>query len=98
MSTPSSALSEHPLVPFVVPTTKEHLEAQSHEEWFCPYCLQEDTNIHSHSYVHSCFLFHAPCCKVLFFYVCVVLCRGVLQQSRYATLLSVTAMSHTNEE
>ena len=64
-SSPSSALSEHPLLPYLIPTTKEHLEPQSHEEWFCPYCLQEDTNSHSHSYVPSCLLSHVLCCVVL---------------------------------
>lgn len=31
-------------IPFVISPIKDHLEPQSHEDWFCPLCLQEDTH------------------------------------------------------
>ena len=35
-------------IPYIVTPTKELLESQSHEEWLCPLCLQEDTHVHTH--------------------------------------------------
>lgn len=64
--TPSSTLLDHPLLPFLVPVSKEHLEPQSHEEWFCPYCLLEDTNSHSLNQTYATLAYsYVLCCHVL---------------------------------
>jgi hypothetical protein len=55
-STSSSTVAAgeyHSLLPYVVPPSKELLEQQSHDEWFCPLCLQEDTYNISHRYLHN---------------------------------------------
>ena len=55
-STSSSTVATgefHGLLPYVVPPSKELLEQQSHDEWFCPLCLQEDTYNISHRYLHD---------------------------------------------
>ena len=36
------------IIPYIILPSKELLEPQSHDEWYCPLCLQEDTHIHSH--------------------------------------------------
>lgn len=39
------------ILPFIILPGKDQLELQSHDEWFCPFCLQEDTSAYTHTYV-----------------------------------------------
>ena len=41
------------LLPVLILPTKELLEQQPHEEWFCPYCLLENTTNRTHRYRRS---------------------------------------------
>lgn len=38
------------LLPVLILPSKELLEQQPHEEWFCPFCLQENTTNRTHRY------------------------------------------------
>ena len=38
------------LLPVLILPTKEVLEQQPHEEWFCPFCLLENTTNRTHRY------------------------------------------------
>ena len=54
----SSLSSEYAaLLPVLILPTKELLEQQLHEEWFCPFCLLENTTNHTYRYKCSTVLF-----------------------------------------
>jgi hypothetical protein len=70
----SPSTPEHPLQAFLVPPSKELLEPQSHDEWFCPLCLQEDTNTQIHRYsCHHCPVLQSTVCTTLHCMHCTLL-------------------------